>query len=142
MTKIVNVDEKLLRKIIREELEAEPPKNTLNHEEAVSIVSAASKLLGAVEAFEEKAPQSAKDLMASRVPDLRKALEDMVTNPGAYVSRVNPQNVKVSDTAQNIVDPSPAVTASPAGKKPVLDHKTATESINRRLRQNAKNAKT
>lgn len=130
---MASIDMNKLRNIIREELaETQPIKKGMNHEEAAAVAAAASKLLGALEAFEDKAPPSAKDALMNRAPDVKQALEDMVGNPGTYVLRMNAPNAKASD-AEKPLEQVPNVTVHPQGK-PVLDHKQFVESINRRIR--------
>lgn len=130
MTDKIDVSD--IRLLIREEIAGTKAK--LNHEEAAQVVATASKLLKALEQFEEKAPNAAKDAMMNRAPEVKATLEDMVTNPGAYVSKVKPENVKAADEGPKVMDNGPKVTIKPQGKPAVLDHKAFKESINRRLR--------
>lgn len=133
-----------LRQIVREELEeaevsdvsVSSSKNTLDHEGAAAVVSTASKLLSALDAFLEKAPQQAKDALSNRVPDLRPTLEDMVQSPGSYVTKSAPKDVEASpsDSPQS-VEQQPQVRVAPS--KPVLDHKVV-EAINSRIRAKRK----
>lgn len=123
-----------LRKIIREEIEGSDVKQGLNHEEVVAITAAASKLLGALEAFEMKAPQATKDALLNRCAELKPALEDMITNPSSYVMKQTPQNVSVP-TGVPVMNTAQSVRIAPQGK-PVLDHKQFVEGINKRLKAN------
>lgn len=130
-----------LRQIIREELEeaevsdvsVSASKNSLDHEGAAVVVGTASKLLSALDAFIEKAPQQAKDALMNRVPELRPTLEDMVQSPGSYVTKALPKDVEAAPAADGAqsVEQQPSLRVAP--NRPVLDHKVV-ETINSRLR--------
>lgn len=127
------IDIKKLRRIIREEVsEVAASVKGLNHEEAVSVASSASKLLAALESFEEKAPEGAKSGLLNRCAELKPALEDMVSNPIAYVTKMNPDNVAKAEEGPKPIERPDAVRIRPQGK-PVLDNHFV-ESINRRIR--------
>ena len=133
-----------LRQIIREELEeaevsdvsVSSSKNMLDHEGAAAVVGTASKLISALDAFLEKAPQQAKDALMNRVPDLRPTLEDMVQSPGSYVTKSAPKDVEASQTdSPQSVEQQPQLRVAPS--RPVLDHKVV-ETINSRIRAKRK----
>jgi hypothetical protein len=74
-----------LRKIIKEELAA--VNERVDHAGINKVVTGASKLLAAVEAFREGAPASAINAVTPHIDELERVLEDMVSTPGSYVPR-------------------------------------------------------
>lgn len=136
MKREIKIDD--LRRIIREELQetdvtvsGPSGKYSIDHEGAAMVVSSASKLLSALQAFEEKAPIPAKNALLNRAPDLKSTLEDMVQSPASYVTKQVPQDVTVTGDIAKPIERPPSVRVSP--RKPVIDHKVI-ESINNRIR--------
>ena len=89
-------------------------------------------MLGALEAFEEKAPQGAKSALMLRCPEIRKTLEDMIGAPGSYVTKATP-DVKASPEENKDVEKKPTVRIIDKGK-PVIDHHVI-ESINHKIKK-------
>lgn len=64
---------------------------SIDHDAVKNIVTAASKLLSAVEAFRDSANGSMTSSVVPQLDQLQGALENMVENPGSYVDRNEPQ---------------------------------------------------
>lgn len=84
-----------LRQIVREEFRN--VHEQVDHSSIRDIVNIASKLLAAVEGFKEKAPPSAMNAVTPQLTDLQKTLENMVSTPGSYVTKIKaePQHVSL-----------------------------------------------
>jgi hypothetical protein len=85
-----------LRRIIREELELKALNEAVDHKSINTVIGVASKLLGAIEAFKDKAPPSAINAVTPHLGELEKVLENMAENPGSYVPRPKIEPKKVS----------------------------------------------
>jgi len=83
-----------LRKIIGEELAT--LKEQVDHAGIRDVVTGASKLLAAVEAFKAAAPPTAINAVTPHLDHLERTLEDMVSTPGSYVPRPKVEPKKVS----------------------------------------------
>lgn len=83
-----------LRRIVNEELAL--LRERVDHVGINAVVSSASKLLAAIEAFEEAAPSSAINAVTPHLSELATALEDMVSTPGSYVPKPKIEPKKVS----------------------------------------------
>lgn len=83
-----------LKKIIREELEN--LREGDDHDAASKIMSAATKLLGAIESFKESASEKAKAEMGSNLEGIEKLLNRIVSSPMQYVDATNPPAKMVS----------------------------------------------
>lgn len=70
---------KQLRNIIKEEVES------FDHKARSEVVSSASNLMKAVEAFREDAPPNVINAVTPGLDDLYETLKDMADNPGSYV---------------------------------------------------------
>lgn len=91
-----------LREIIVEELEAAGQLvESVDHKAINDMVSIASKLAAAVEAFKEKAPPAAINAVTPHLAELEKTLENMLSAPGSYVSvpKKEPQHVSYKAVA-------------------------------------------
>lgn len=82
MTPKINLTD--LRRIVREELKLN---ESVDHAAIRDIVTDASKLLAAVEAFNSTASESAKNALIPHIGKIEKVLEDMVSTPGSYVAK-------------------------------------------------------
>jgi hypothetical protein len=82
MTPKINLTD--LRRIVREELKLN---EAVDHAAIRDIVTDASKLLAAVEAFNSTASESAKNALVPHIDKIEKVLEDMVSTPGSYVAK-------------------------------------------------------
>lgn len=82
MTPKINLTD--LRRIVREELKLN---EAVDHAAIRDIVTDASKLLAAVEAFNSTASESAKNALIPHISKIEKVLEDMVSTPGSYVAK-------------------------------------------------------
>lgn len=67
----------------------------VDHAGIRDVVTGASKLLAAVEAFRKTAPPSAIHAVTPHIDQLERVLEDMVSTPGSYVAKpkVEPRRV-------------------------------------------------
>lgn len=83
-----------LRRIVKEELSALTER--VDHAGINKVVTGASKLLAAVEAFKESAPPSAINAVTPHIDELERVLEDMVSTPGSYVPKPKVEPKKVS----------------------------------------------
>lgn len=83
-----------LRRIIREELTT--VNEAVDHAGIRDVVTGASKLLAAVEAFKTSAPVSVVHAVTPHIDILEKVLEDMVSTPGSYVPKKKLEPKKVS----------------------------------------------
>lgn len=83
-----------LRRIVKEELSALSER--VDHAGINKVVTGASKLLAAVEAFKESAPPSAINAVTPHIDELERVLEDMVSTPGSYVPKPKVEPKKVS----------------------------------------------
>jgi hypothetical protein len=68
----------------------------VDHAAIKDIVTGASKLLAAVEAFKKSAGPAATNAVTPHLGALEKTLEDMVGTPGSYVSKPKVEPKKVS----------------------------------------------
>lgn len=75
-----------LREIISEEVAAATLVEFVDHKGISDVVTMASKLLEAVEAFKEKAPPAAINAVTPHLGEMEKVLENMVSSPGSYVA--------------------------------------------------------
>lgn len=94
MTQTNKIKDSDLRRIVSEELKA--MKEAVDHNAIKDVVTAASKLLAAVEGFKDAAPSSAINAVTPHISELSKVLEDMVSTPGSYVPKTKVEPKKVS----------------------------------------------
>lgn len=85
-----------LREIIKEELAKQQIDEAVDHAGIKDVVNAASKLLGAVQSFKEKASAHAINAVTPGLGELEKTLENMVSNPSSYVVVPKKEPKKVS----------------------------------------------
>jgi hypothetical protein len=79
-----------LRKIIAEEIDSainEGERSAINHTQVASVATAASKLLTAIDAFNKAATGAMVNAVTPAVDNVKKALEQMIDTPSAYVDR-------------------------------------------------------
>lgn len=103
MTKMPKISSERLREIIKEELVAAKKADRartvaegVDHTAIRDVVTVASKLLAAVEAFKAKAAPAAVNAVTPHLGTIEKVLEDMVSTPGSYVARPKLEPKKVS----------------------------------------------
>lgn len=84
-----------LQQIIKEEL-AKTLDEAVDHAGIRDVVTGASKLLAAVEAFKATAPHAAQNAVVPHITELERVLEDMVSSPGSYVEKPKVQPKMVS----------------------------------------------
>ena len=83
-----------LRRMVNEELLL--LRESIDHAAIRDVVTGASKLLAAVEAFKSSASPSATNAVTPHLDELAKVLEDMVSTPGSYVPKQKVQPKKVT----------------------------------------------
>lgn len=83
-----------LKKIIREELETLHEGD--DHDSAAKIMSAATKLLGAIEAFKESSSEKVKAEIGTNMDSVEQLLNRIVASPMQYVDATKPPTKKVS----------------------------------------------
>lgn len=77
-----------IRQIIREELKKKKRlAEDVDHSGIRDVVNGASKLLAAVEGFQEHASPSMTHAVTPHIDAIRAVLEDMVSTPGSYVQK-------------------------------------------------------
>lgn len=76
-----------IRKIIREELKQKQLAEEVDHSGIRDVVNGASKLLAAVEGFQEHASPSMVHAVTPHIDAMRAVLEDMVSTPASYVQK-------------------------------------------------------
>jgi hypothetical protein len=59
----------------------------INHKEIAEIVAAATKLAEAIKKFETTSPPMAHSAVTQELTKIKKALDNMVTNPISYVTQ-------------------------------------------------------
>lgn len=98
MTNKSNIKLSTLRKIVKEELMlvSEDAKNQATHAAKAAVSGAASKLLGAIDDFQESATPAVVSAIAGSLEPLVKLLDHMNDVPGAYIATVKPQPKKVT----------------------------------------------
>lgn len=77
-----------LQNIIVEEIKSFVSEQ-VDHQSIRDVVNGASKLLAAVEDFEENASQSMTNAVTPHLAEIKKVLENMVSIPGSYVEKKN-----------------------------------------------------
>lgn len=79
-----------IAKIVKQEFvkQALLEQSDINHKEIGEIVASATKLAEAISRFEKTAPAAAQSSVTQQLSSLKKALDNMVTNPTSYVSKV------------------------------------------------------
>ena len=83
-----------LKKIIREEVTT--LREGADHDTASKVMSAATKLLGAIEAFKESASEKAKAEMGTNLDGVEQLLNRIVASPMQYVDATKPPAQKVT----------------------------------------------
>lgn len=83
-----------LKKIIREEVTS--LREGADHETASKVMSAATKLLSAIETFKESASEKAKAEMGTNLDGVEQLLNRIVASPMQYVDAVKPPAQKVT----------------------------------------------
>lgn len=100
MTKVPAISKDRLRAIVKEEIAKAKLERKMqegvDHKSINSIVTVASKLLAAVEAFKERAPHAAINAVTPHLAEIEKALENMVSSPGSYVPQLKKEPQRVS----------------------------------------------
>lgn len=61
--------------------------NGVDHKQINLIVTTASKLSSAIDDFKSKAPEAIAHSVTQQLSDIKKLLDNMVTNPGSYIVR-------------------------------------------------------
>lgn len=91
-----------LRRIVKEELMV--MREAVDHTAIRDVVTGASKLLAAVEAFKKTAPPSAVNAVTPHVDEMQRVLEDMVSTPGSYVPKpkVEPKRVSLKPVKNTV----------------------------------------
>lgn len=92
----LKIDESILREIIVEELTA--LREAVDHEGVKTVVTNASKLLKALEAFKSKDPTPAMlNAVTPHLDTLIGTLEAMIANPSSYVMKIRkePKTVRL-----------------------------------------------
>jgi hypothetical protein len=84
-----------LKRIIQEEIEHVLNEGE-NHDAASKIMSAATKLISAIEAFKESSTGSASAAVSPHIDGLESALKQIVSSPMNYVDSPKPVVKKVS----------------------------------------------
>ena len=87
-----------LKRIIREEVSN--LHEGADHDSASKVMSAATKLLGAIETFKESASEKAKAEMGSNLESVEQLLNRIVASPMQYVDATKPPVQKVTLKAQ------------------------------------------
>lgn len=84
-----------IAKIVKQEFvkQALHEQNDINHKEIGEIVSCATKLAEAISKFEKTAPAAAHSAVTQELSTLKKALDNMVTNPTSYVTKAATKKV-------------------------------------------------
>lgn len=82
-----------VRNIIRNELKS--LNETVDYAAIKSVVSAAEKMLTAIDAFKAGATAEATNAVTPMIDDMRKMLEEMITNPDAYVKKTQFKKVSM-----------------------------------------------
>ena len=97
MTKTVNlsIKEKWLRTLVMQELQT--ISEDIDHESVKDIVSAASKMLKAISAFNDTANEPMKESLQPYLEQVGSLLEGMIETPGGYVprQRIEPKTIKL-----------------------------------------------
>lgn len=83
-----------LKKIIREEVTS--LHEGVDHDTASKVMSAATKLLSAIESFKESASEKAKSEMGSNLDSVEQLLNRIVASPMQYVDATKPPVKKVT----------------------------------------------
>lgn len=95
-----NIDLKTLRKIVSEELKSasgtKVVREQIDHSSMKDVVTLASKLLGAAEAFKDSATPSMINAVTPHLESILVVLEDMVSTPSSYVMKKKSEPRKVS----------------------------------------------
>lgn len=86
------ISERRVRDIVREEL-LSSLKEAVDHEAITAVVSNASKLLKAIDAFRSSVGPAAINAVSPDIDNISKTLESMVSNPAGYVERSPTQRV-------------------------------------------------
>lgn len=81
-----------LQRIIREEIAR--MNEGADHDSASKLMSSATKLLGAIEAFEESATEKSKSEMSENLAALKQTLQRVITSPMQYVDSTEPGAVQ------------------------------------------------
>ena len=116
-----NITEAELRQIIRQEL-----LEVFDYEGARDVVTAASKLIGAIIDFESSAGESVVSSLGEHLGNMKQALESMISNPLSYVE-ADPQTYVQKTEAQPFSQESegdqllrePVVTRKKSAEPPV-----------------------
>lgn len=83
-----------LKEIIQEEIENMSLQEGADHDTATKIMSSASKLLKAIEAFKDTGSEKLKSEVGESVDNLEKILNRVVASPMQYIDTVKPTKVK------------------------------------------------
>jgi len=90
----VKVNLKDLQRIVKEEVQK--LQEQVDHESIKDVVTHASKLLGAIDAFRQVASNHVVNAITPNLDNIEKTLEDMVNSPASYVVPAKPEPKKVS----------------------------------------------
>lgn len=88
------ISKQRVRELIIEEMQK--LSEDVDHEGISNVVSAASKLLGAVKKFKEVATGQMTHAVTPHMEQLQRVLEDMIQTPGSYVKVVPPKKKVVA----------------------------------------------
>lgn len=91
----MKITKQVIQRLINEELKL---LESVDHQGVKQVVSLASSLLKAIETFKSKSPTPAMtNAVTPYLDTLAKTLEQMISNPGSYVTQVKkePKTVKL-----------------------------------------------
>lgn len=82
-----------IRNLIRSELSS--LKESVDYSSIKNVVTGAEKLLSAIDAFKSTVPSAAINAVTPDIDNLKKMLEQMITNPDSYVEKNNVKKVSL-----------------------------------------------
>lgn len=92
--KNMKITEKRIKEIIAEEIKAKSKvTETVDHAASATVVTHASKLLKALETFDEHATDQMKNSVIPNFDAIKQTLENMVSTPGSYVKTPSTRKV-------------------------------------------------
>lgn len=99
----ININD--LKTMIRQEIDV--LREQVDHAAIKDVVTAAQKLLSAIEAFKSSAPPAAINAVTPNLDQIAQSLENMVTTPGSYVQAPRRKAQRVSLKAAKAAKPLP-----------------------------------
>lgn len=101
MNKVTTLDK--VREIVAEEIQRLiTEKSSLDHTGIRNVVTLASKLLEALDKFDEEATPAMKNAMTPHLDQLQKTLSDMISTPGSYVPAAPKPKVQKKVSLRNV----------------------------------------